>query len=60
MFSNLNLPENFEKELSKNFCAMKNLYDLSEFDKLLVAEEVRALSKSEDIRNYVSKLANKK
>ena len=51
------LPKDFEKEMSKNFCAMKYYHQLPSQKKLQIAQKARELNK-EQMKEYVTYLGN--
>ena len=51
------LPKDFQKEMSKNFCAMKYYHQLPPEKKLAVAQKARELNR-EQMKEYVKYLGN--
>jgi hypothetical protein len=51
------LTDDFENELSKNFCAMKFYYSQSARNKKIIALKAEKMSK-EQLKNYVAELGN--
>lgn len=58
MFSNLQMPEIFRRKLAKNFCAMKYMSTISEYEKLMIIQKARTLSTEEEIERFVKDLGN--
>lgn len=51
------LPKDFKKELSKNFCAMKYYHQLPTYKQLSIAQKARELN-AEQMKEYVVELGN--
>lgn len=51
------LPQDFKKELSKNFCAMKYYHQLPKHKQLIIAQKARELN-IDQMKEYVVYLGN--
>lgn len=51
------LPENFKKELGKNFCAIKYVHSLPEKKRKKIIEKAKRMNENE-LKNYVAHLGN--
>lgn len=58
MFQELQMPDVFRKELQKNFCAMKYMWELTDYDRLIIVEEARTITDEKEVKEFVKKLAD--
>lgn len=54
-----NMPEDFSRALSQNFCAMKYVSSLSQRKQLKVIQKAQQITDPREMQSYVLELGNK-